>query len=140
MAAKVIAHLLGAGANPNIRNEFGNTPLHNAASNNVANLAATVALLKGGADPNVPDNYDDTPLHYAAANKEDPGILGALLEAGADPNARFKNSDTPLHKRRIGEKPRRHRRAAQGRRRPPHPGLLRQQSPWTRRGRRTTPP
>ena len=85
---------LDAGADPNARNEDGDTPLHIAAWN--GQTEAIAALLDAGADPNARNEDGDTPLHIAAWNGQTEAIA-ALLDAGADPNARNEDGDTPLH-------------------------------------------
>ncbi|MDG7053569.1 MAG: ankyrin repeat domain-containing protein, partial [Wolbachia endosymbiont of Alcedoecus sp.] len=54
--------LLEAGADPNIQNDKGRTPLHYTDV-----LASVASLLKGRANPNIQDNEGRTPLHYAAS-------------------------------------------------------------------------
>ena len=118
---------LAAGADPKARNQYKNTPLHNAAlySNpavikalikaspdaradlkwtplHVAvmsneNPVAIEALLKAGANPKARDDDKSTPLHYAAARNENPAVIETLLKAGAVLEARAQNKLTPLH-------------------------------------------
>ena len=93
---------LAAGADPNARNEIGNTPLHYAVTGN-DNPSVLKALIEGGADPGARDKYGRTPLHVATAgyniivNPAFLAVTAALIEAGADPNARDENGQTPLH-------------------------------------------
>ena len=62
----VVAVLVGAGANPNVRSaddEHGETPLHWAASSDDADVA--LALIEGGADLETPEGSIGTPLDNA---------------------------------------------------------------------------
>jgi ankyrin repeat protein len=54
-----IQQLLNGGANPNQRDEHGQTPLHFANTPDVIDI-----LCDWGADPNVANNFGYTPLHY----------------------------------------------------------------------------
>jgi len=79
----IIRALLKHGADPNIPNKFGTTPILRAierwCSSNVLE-----ALLKGGADPNQTDvKTGNTPL-YAAIFVENGAAVKLLLEHGAD--------------------------------------------------------
>lgn len=91
--AAVIALLVAAGADPNVRDNSGETPLHWAARKNV-NPAIIVGLVAAGADPNAKDNSGETPLHKAARNNN-PAVIKALLKAGADSRAKNKDDKTP---------------------------------------------
>ena len=118
--------LLKLGANPNIRNNSGETPLHLAMSKH--NKELVTLLLSHGADPNLADNNGFTPLccntssheitdllatkganvdhqtnqngyyalHFAAKNGQ-VETLRVLLKHGANPNIRNNSGETPLH-------------------------------------------
>ena len=95
--AATVQDCLGAGADPNARDEFGFTPLHRAARSQTP--AVITALVNAGADPNArterPSAYGFTPLHLAAFGQT-PAVVTALLNAGADPNARNEYGRTPF--------------------------------------------
>jgi len=78
---EVVEFLLEHGADPNIKNNDGSTPLHYAADNS----KVVEVLLEHGADLNIRDKYGATPLHDAAENGH-PEVVELLLEHGADPN------------------------------------------------------
>ena len=85
--------LLAAGADPNARNNNGETPLHRADSAN-----DVTPLLAAGANLNARDNVGETPLHEATAERSrSADVAAALLAAGADPNARDNYGHMPLH-------------------------------------------
>ena len=99
----VVARLLVAGAEPNVQNNEGATPLHLAAA---CGWAETVRALLGelggdGGDPNKVDREGMTPLHRLVQIPPDvdPGLrtFKALIESGADPNAPNDQGRTPLH-------------------------------------------
>lgn len=104
----VVEDLLTAGANPNIANEAGTTPLmsacfrgremiweilagqrfptpHDGKPSDWAAMAA--ALLKAGAEPNARDKNGMTALMFARGGGQQK-IVEMLLEAGADPNVK----------------------------------------------------
>jgi hypothetical protein len=91
--AERIKKLLEEGADPNIRDGDGNTPLHFAASKGCAEVARL--LLEHGADPNAQDKNGETPLHVAAFNGH-VDVVRLLLEHRADPTVKNKDGDTPL--------------------------------------------
>ena len=92
---KKIKRLLSAGADINIQNNYGETPLFVAVWLN-APVNYIEMLIAAGADHSVRDMYGRTPLHSAAWNGRTQYIR-LLLNAGADINARDKKGSTPLH-------------------------------------------
>ena len=87
--------LLNSGADANIVDENGNSPLHAAAA--AGNFDAVVELIKFGAHINVQNMDGNTPLHYAAFYCFS-DIADVLLREGADPSIRNMNrekADTP---------------------------------------------
>ena len=90
----VLQALLDAGADVEVKDDFGWTPLHAATVYN-SNPAVITALLDAGANPKVKNNDGTTPLHYAAG-LGNPVIVQILLDAGAEVNARNDYGETPL--------------------------------------------
>lgn len=89
----IVKMLLKAGANPNIKDDYG-VPLLSFAidcsSDNIAKL-----LIKSGANVNEEDKVGKTPLMHAA--EEDNAVLvKALLSSGANANAIDKNGNNAL--------------------------------------------
>ncbi|HEX7598712.1 MAG TPA: ankyrin repeat domain-containing protein [Polyangia bacterium] len=80
-----VRDLLAAGADPNVRDEDGRTPLHQAVLGN--SLAILLLLIEAKADLNAADHNAWTPLHFAAQEYL-PDLARMLLAGGADPNAR----------------------------------------------------
>lgn len=82
--------LLLAGANPNLRDDYEQTPLHRAASSEEwGSVRVLRALLNHGCKVNVRDDEGLTALHLAAGVECNSGDkVRVLLEAGAKVNAR----------------------------------------------------
>ena len=97
----MIEVLLAAGANVMARNQFRNTPLHDAARAKES-MAVIEALLASGADPMARDEKGNTPLHMVADRRawsyggsQVVAAIQVLLTAGADPIARNAEGETP---------------------------------------------
>lgn len=89
---KVVKSLI-LGANPNVKNEFGLTPLH--LSIHKRNIDITDSLLEMGADPNSKAIGEWSPLHEAAFIGEIDAIK-LLLDKGADVNALTTLKKSPI--------------------------------------------
>jgi ankyrin repeat protein len=116
----VVRMLLGAGADARACRENGDTPLHRAATGQIAELLfravhdakpdrhnefgqtplhcaqdrdVTAVLLRHGASLTAKDFQGSTPLHRASSAK-----ARVLLNAGADIDARDDHGQTPLHR------------------------------------------
>lgn len=76
--------LLDAGANVNVSNDLGVTPLSLACTNGEAGMVSR--LLNAGADPNAAQITGETVL-MTCAHQADARAVNALLAAGAKPNA-----------------------------------------------------
>ena len=100
-AVEALRAALAAGADPNQRNSFGETPLHYAAHR--PRPASVLALLAAGADPNLRNRFGATPLHYAAYRGPPDSVL-ALLAAGAAVDARDNSCRTPLDMAKHNER------------------------------------
>jgi hypothetical protein len=87
-----IESLLESGANPNIRFEYGKTPLHIAAR---GRYNACSLLLKYGANVEAQDDHGTTPLMEATQSDTDE-ICKLLLEHNAQVNAQTYHGSTPL--------------------------------------------
>ena len=85
--AATVQDCLGAGADPNARDDkYGGTPLHAAAAFSQTPETVT-ALVNAGADPNARDEYGLTPLHRAA-----------LFSKTPETGRRFRNDTERLEK------------------------------------------
>ena len=83
--AEQATNLLLCGADPNLPDSNGVTPLHTAASQ--GNLACMSALIDSGADPNASDRFGATPLHYACMAGS-VAAMHKLVENRAEPRRR----------------------------------------------------
>ncbi len=90
--------LLDRGAEIDIRNDFGETPLFGSVDSYVDGYpAATALLLERGADITARDNEESSTLHRAASSpKSLPAVVELLLENGADARDENNQGQTPL--------------------------------------------
>jgi len=97
---EMVQFLLEHGANPNLSDYEGFTPLMFAADyNDNDDVTIIHLLLKFGANPNTRNSYDDpgyTALYYAVDN-ENRKVIDALLKNGANINLKYKDGQTLLH-------------------------------------------
>ena len=97
MKIDCVQFLLENGAEPNLRDETGRTPLHYAAASKEEVAPGIVrALISAGADPRASDNDGRTVLHSAASGKS-LEVLELLVEMGVDVNAITISGDSVLH-------------------------------------------
>ena len=105
---KVLELLLDAGAEVDVRDNAGSTPLHWVAGffpgGTAYSIAAARALVQAGADADARNAEGWSPLHQVAreASWHSPDVPSAemvtlLVRAGADVNARTESGRTPLH-------------------------------------------
>jgi ankyrin repeat protein len=92
----VVDFLLSKGANPNVADQNGATPLHVAAYCADKTDVLDLILEKEKVDINRRDKDGQTALHYAVRGKRLDNV-DYLLENGADPAIRDENGDTPVH-------------------------------------------
>lgn len=85
--------LLSYGADPNITNNNGETPLFWAVRMNC--FAVVLTLLENGADTNIVDKSGSSPLHYACCHAV-PEVIPLLLSYDCDPEARDVEGKTAL--------------------------------------------
>lgn len=86
--------LLANGADPNERDEKGDTPLQTALS--LGDEVSARRLIAHGCDVNSRNNAGSTALHLAVADGRGE-LVSLLLAKGADVNAQDNDGDTPLH-------------------------------------------
>ena len=90
-----IREAVAQGADVNVRNVNGETPLHRAVIRN-PDMDVHRELTTAGADVNARDNTGATPLHRAVQVNSFEATK-ALLERGADPNVQDNEGRAPLH-------------------------------------------
>lgn len=94
--------LLERGADPNIRNAAGETPLHFISLRPFDAISAPIKtemialLLARGADPTVASTSEVTALHLLAHSGGPLSAVGAVVAAGGDPAARTASGITPF--------------------------------------------
>jgi len=93
---ELLRKLISEGCDVNARDNYGFTPLMEAARYSDGYETATL-LLAAGADPLARSTYGSTALHVAAINREaDPRIVELLVSAGVNVDAHNAAGNTPL--------------------------------------------
>ncbi|AVP88185.1 hypothetical protein phytr_12610 [Candidatus Phycorickettsia trachydisci] len=88
-----VKYLIEAGAQVNLKDKLGNTPLHYASERHIA---AVQILLSNNPDINDKNEDSYTPLFIAAKSKN-VNIVQALIDKGADVNIPDRYLQNPLH-------------------------------------------
>ena len=78
----------------NSKDEYGKTPIHNAADNGDSNMVDY--LIVNGAEVNVPDQRGWTPIHFAVYEGHTE-VAKCLIEKGATVDAITNGGATPLY-------------------------------------------
>jgi len=93
LIAAAASGTIAKGADIDVTDWMGRTPLHWAVSYN-GDVAAVELLLAKGADIGAKDEFGSTPLHWAA-RYSDAATVELLLAKGADVHAKDEDGDTP---------------------------------------------
>ncbi|XP_053977400.1 serine/threonine-protein phosphatase 6 regulatory ankyrin repeat subunit C-like [Hylaeus volcanicus] len=89
----LIETLLAAGADPALKNDRGETPLHECLECGALN---TAFLLVQHTPTGIMSRYGETPLHIAS-RKNYADMVAKLLDQGEDPSVQDAGGNTPLH-------------------------------------------
>ena len=92
---KIVEFLIKNKAKVDIKNSWGETPLHTAAEK--ADMPVIKYLLSHKADIETQDSLGGTPLKSAICGRDPEKAVAFLLSAGADPDSRDNDGNTPLH-------------------------------------------
>jgi ankyrin repeat protein len=90
----VVEVLIANGAEVEVRNEAGTTPIHFASI--LGKGDSIKSLIAAGANIMAKDMLENTPLHYAA-QRSNPTSINILIKAGAEVNAPNEGGMLPLH-------------------------------------------
>jgi len=90
-----VEFLLQNGADVNLKDDFGNSPLHYSVESD-EKIEITKLLLSYEADINIQDMFDNTPLHEASTEENAIETMKLLLDRGADTDIRNHSKETPL--------------------------------------------
>ena len=91
--------LIKYGANINLQDSYGNTPLHVTCSELVTEPGihrCCDLLLSLNADPNIKNAYGNTPLHRSVICKNESAVISLLESDVINTNLKNSNGDTPL--------------------------------------------
>lgn len=91
----MLKFLIDQGADVNVPNNIGWTPLHLAAIR--SNVDVIQFLIERGADVNAKSIVGRTPLHEAVFSNPNINVLIRLIEKGADVNAKDDDGRKPFH-------------------------------------------
>jgi len=96
-ASDFVDRLLSLGANPNLGDKFGHTPLYSTC-NGAGDVTIARALIAAGADVDAQDYVKRcAPLHMAA-RRGHVDVAAVLIESGANVEVRDINGQTPLRR------------------------------------------
>uniref|UniRef100_A0A146LN40 Putative ankyrin repeat protein FPV162 n=1 Tax=Lygus hesperus TaxID=30085 RepID=A0A146LN40_LYGHE len=94
---EIIEAILKGGANVNVQDCYGNTPIHYAVRDeSTTNMKGIRKLLLAGANLNITNSLGMAPLHIVCSNGGH-FLAKTLLDFGADVNLKDGESNTPLH-------------------------------------------